>query len=422
MSEDVIYCNSINRRERVEGVKHIYENADRGKGLEAKREKEDTGIQKDLQTQNAGGDVIYYNINRRERVEVVKNIYESTDVLKAKRDMEDTRIKKDLQTKITGGAAPWSRFYRLTAVFLGLLCVLLLTAITLLWIKFNNLTAEKKQLQTSYTNLTAERDQLQTSYTNLTIERDQLHTSNTNLTIERDQLYTRYNYLTAERDQLQTSNTNLTAERDQLQTSYTNVTAERNQLQTRYTNLTAERDQLQTSYTNLTSNRNQLQSRYNSLTAERDQLKTSYNSQTSEQGWRYFNSSLYSITTVKKIWSQSQQDCQSIGADLVIINSKEEQEFINKTFLSTEAWIGLTDIQTEGFWKWVDGSSLTTGYWWTGEPNDYGNEDCVIKHDISSSVIKYYSGVKLESCVSPWGSGVESWSNWKLLNLPTFTN
>ncbi|KAI4874624.1 hypothetical protein NFI96_012909, partial [Prochilodus magdalenae] len=140
---------------------------------------------------------------------------------------------------------------RLAAVCLGLLCVLLLTAIIVLWIKLSNMTIERDRLQTSYTSLTKERDQLQTSYTSLTTERDQLQTSYTNLTKERDQLQTSFTNLTIERDQLQTSFTNLAVERDRLQTSYTKLTVERDQLQTRFTNLESsymevvnERDQL----------------------------------------------------------------------------------------------------------------------------------------------------------------------------------
>ncbi|KAL6467104.1 hypothetical protein MHYP_G00249080 [Metynnis hypsauchen] len=38
-----------------------------------------------------------------------------------------------------------------------------------------------------------------------------------------------------------------------------------------------------------------------------------------------------------------------------------------------------TDSQTEDVWKWVDNSTLTTKFWFKGEPNDYGGkEDCVI--------------------------------------------
>ncbi|KAI5628226.1 CD209 antigen-like protein C [Silurus asotus] len=80
-----------------------------------------------------------------------------------------------------------------------------------------------------------------------------------------------------------------------------------------------------------------------------------------------------------KTWSKSRQDCITNGADLVIINSTEEQEFISKRFGDAQAWIGLSDKDIEGNFKWVDDTLLTTLFWWTGEPNDYGrNEDCAI--------------------------------------------
>ncbi|XP_064782798.1 CD209 antigen-like protein E isoform X2 [Oncorhynchus masou masou] len=141
-------------------------------------------------------------------------------------------------------------------------------------------------------------------------------------------------------------------------------------------NTTSERDQLQTRYNNLTEERDQLQTRYNNLTKEKGhiQAKLFVIEQHCQEGWRYSDSSLYFLSTEKKTWEESRQDCLERGADLVIINSREEQTFVFNFHL--RAWIGLTDSVTEGIWKWVDGTTLTTGYWWTGQPDNYRQEDC----------------------------------------------
>ncbi|KAB5518542.1 hypothetical protein PHYPO_G00167250 [Pangasianodon hypophthalmus] len=94
------------------------------------------------------------------------------------------------------------------------------------------------------------------------------------------------------------------------------------------------------------------------------------------KGCFYFKSSFYYMSKEQKGWEESRQDCSSRGADLVIINSREEQEFIGQQLGSTVAWIGLSDRDREGEWKWVDGTPLTTKYWRPGEPNNSDDEDC----------------------------------------------
>lgn len=42
-------------------------------------------------------------------------------------------------------------------------------------------------------------------------------------------------------------------------------------------------------------------------------------------GWVYFSGSFYYISSSEKSWNDSRDDCLQRHADLVIINSKEEQ-------------------------------------------------------------------------------------------------
>ncbi|XP_030643635.1 CD209 antigen-like protein C [Chanos chanos] len=150
---------------------------------------------------------------------------------------------------------------------------------------------------------------------------------------------------------------------------------ERDRLNTSNSNLRNERDQLNTSNGNLRKERDQLQTNNTNLIKERDNLKQQMSDLKHSEQWKKFRSQHYFISTEEKSWSESRQDCRNRGADLVIINSKEEQLFL--TSQSTRAWIGLSDIDTEGKWKWVDGRALSTGYWMPGEPNDAGGgEDC----------------------------------------------
>ncbi|XP_026158978.1 C-type lectin domain family 4 member M-like [Mastacembelus armatus] len=306
---------------------------------------------------------------------------------------------------------------------------------------YNNLTEEMDQLQTSYNNLIGERNQLQTSYNNLIGERTQLQTSYNNLIGERDQLQTSYNNLIGERNQLQTSYNNLIGERDQWPMASYNKRREKSvqhpkgsksQTTKSYTgednevtaampgiklqrcvavsfgllcilqaalniwlrltlcidakcnNLSDERDELKRiEIGNLTKERDELKRKLIlqqiSLTTERDDMtkKLTEFAHYSHQGWVYFNGSFYYVSTIKKTWQKSRDNCLLQNADLMIINSKEEMAFVRQ--FQKVTWIGLTDSDVEAVWKWVDGTLLTLSFWYSGEPNNYygRNEDCV---------------------------------------------
>nr|XP_055064548.1 CD209 antigen-like protein E [Misgurnus anguillicaudatus] len=97
-------------------------------------------------------------------------------------------------------------------------------------------------------------------------------------------------------------------------------------------------------------------------------------------GWTYYQSSFYFISSEQKSWTDSRRYCRERGADLIIINNREEQDFINFFTGKERHWIGLSDSDVEGIWKWVDGSTLTSVFWKSGEPNGHSGENCVETH------------------------------------------
>ncbi|KAM8913238.1 uncharacterized protein AB9W97_008515 isoform 1-T1 [Spinachia spinachia] len=108
-------------------------------------------------------------------------------------------------------------------------------------------------------------------------------------------------------------------------------------------------------------------------------------------GWTFMNLMCYyfpfSDAIQRRSWQEARSFCRNQGGDLAVIDTREKlmaiTGLINYQYpLSSPAtfgfWMGLTDVEEEESWKWLDGTRLTEGYWNDGEPNNSGgNEDCV---------------------------------------------
>ncbi|XP_041036056.1 CD209 antigen-like protein E isoform X3 [Carcharodon carcharias] len=98
-------------------------------------------------------------------------------------------------------------------------------------------------------------------------------------------------------------------------------------------------------------------------------------------GWKIHNQHCYRFSTDKVNWESAKQQCESQNSHLIIINTEQEQNFIKKSIENNpgDYWIGLTDRESEGNWKWVDGTQVSFTQWYEGEPNNSkGNENCAI--------------------------------------------
>ncbi|KAM8934283.1 asialoglycoprotein receptor 1-like [Pelodytes ibericus] len=95
-------------------------------------------------------------------------------------------------------------------------------------------------------------------------------------------------------------------------------------------------------------------------------------------GWQFFEMSCYLLSPNTLSWPESLQWCRRQGGHLAVVDRAEKQYFIQGLVTRT-SWIGLSDRDLEGDWRWVDGTPYDTApkFWILNQPNNAGNEDCV---------------------------------------------
>ncbi|XP_034044863.1 hepatic lectin-like [Thalassophryne amazonica] len=169
-----------------------------------------------------------------------------------------------------------------------------------------------------------------------------------------------------ERSQFEMNNYNLTKERDNLQTNNNRLERLSFNLTQNMSQLNIEKDNLKAINRNLSQEKKQLHSQLSKALAEACAYGNS------------FGGSCYLFSITQKTWADSKAECEKLAAHLVTISSEDEQQFITGK-ISEGHWIGLSDEEEEGTWKWVNGEPLNTTYWLSGEPNNTGNnEDCAV--------------------------------------------
>ncbi|XP_040593326.1 C-type lectin domain family 4 member A [Mesocricetus auratus] len=102
--------------------------------------------------------------------------------------------------------------------------------------------------------------------------------------------------------------------------------------------------------------------------------------------WKAFSSHCYFVSTDSATWTQSEEKCSSMGARLMVVHSKEEQDFITKILEVKAAYfIGLSDPGHRQ-WRWADQTPYNESatFWHPGEPNDDHEQCVVINHRRSS--------------------------------------
>ncbi|XP_069835328.1 pulmonary surfactant-associated protein A-like [Dendropsophus ebraccatus] len=125
-----------------------------------------------------------------------------------------------------------------------------------------------------------------------------------------------------------------------------------------------------------------IQSRLSSLEARLDKLQRSILTRTKALLFaRGASSGEKTFVTNGEVlpYDQLKALCQKAGGHLASPrNMEENQAVLHITqFYKVPPFLGITDIQTEGTFRYPDGKPITYLNWNRGEPNQTGEEDCV---------------------------------------------
>lgn len=115
------------------------------------------------------------------------------------------------------------------------------------------------------------------------------------------------------------------------------------------------------------------------------------------EGWQTLAGKCYSFSDSKLDWLSSRDSCTTMGSHLTILHSKEQHDALEKEAKRIGGsdyhfWIGLSDIEKEGDWRWVDNTTLKNAYWneWDSEPKNHQSgvvhdEDCAVldRHSVT---------------------------------------
>ncbi|XP_036394169.1 C-type lectin domain family 4 member E [Megalops cyprinoides] len=113
--------------------------------------------------------------------------------------------------------------------------------------------------------------------------------------------------------------------------------------------------------------------------------------------WLHLEDKCYYFSPDKMDWKESKENCESMGSYLTILESHKQHEALEKEArkiggFDYHFWIGLSDIETEGEWKWVDNTPVNNTYWDDvhSEPDNHlsgglHGEDCAVLNSHSRS-------------------------------------
>ena len=96
--------------------------------------------------------------------------------------------------------------------------------------------------------------------------------------------------------------------------------------------------------------------------------------------WEEHGDHCYLWSEEKMSWDDAEAFCKRKGGHLASVTSEDINAFVlqEKMLRNLEhLWIGGSDKENEGVWRWSDGSPWNYTNWYPGQPNRDNNKDCL---------------------------------------------
>ena len=99
-----------------------------------------------------------------------------------------------------------------------------------------------------------------------------------------------------------------------------------------------------------------------------------------EEGWHesvtFLEGSKYKLYKEKKTWSEAEAHCRHEGSHLASVLREDEQKEVSLSSVS-DLWIGGSDQEEEGIWKWTDKSVWDYTAWDVGAGQEEDVQNCL---------------------------------------------
>jgi len=84
-----------------------------------------------------------------------------------------------------------------------------------------------------------------------------------------------------------------------------------------------------------------------------------------------FGGHRYKVIRDRMDWNEARAACEKMGGHLACAETKEEIDFLKKIAGGRRLWVGASDEQVEGAWRWINGGNvpMDNSFWEDREPN-----------------------------------------------------